>query len=272
MRCSTAVDVLRIDRDDFLQLVRRVPDLKQYIETTGRNRALQSFLYQFSNFGRLPTPVLRGMIDKLTPVTFEKGNLIIREGDNAGPLYVIEKGRARAFAGLNGRERNLAFYREGDFFGELSILNDSPRSASVEAFTDCQLLSLEPKSVRDLRRRFPEFDKLLNERLALYQAKTEARVPLDFASELLPAETQVHDKVQLDGQQPPETDGQEEPFADERGLFRKQRQTPPNDRSHHADRRDGLRCCLPRNDLPTLWSQGKLGTDSTALSHGDRWH
>ena len=54
VRCSTAVDVLRIDRDDFLQLVRRVPDLKQYIESTGRNRALQSFLYQFSNFGRLP--------------------------------------------------------------------------------------------------------------------------------------------------------------------------------------------------------------------------
>src|SRR5215217_878800 len=228
VRCSTAVDVLRIDRDDFLQLVSRVPDLQQYVESTGRNRALQSFLYQFSNFGRLPAPVLRGMIDKLTPVAFEKGNLIIREGDNAGPLYVIEKGRARAFAGVNGRERNLAFYREGDFFGELSILNDSPRAASVEAFTDCQLLSLELTSVRDLRRRFPEFDKLLSERLARYEAKTEARVPLDFATELLPAETQVHDKVQLDGRRrsaegddSKEIDGQKEPFADERGLFRK---------------------------------------------------
>src|SRR6201997_2443129 len=79
VRCSTAVDVLRIDRDDFQQLIRRVPDLKEFIETTGRNRALQSFLYQFSNFGRLPTSVLRGMIDKLKPVTIEKGNLIIRE-------------------------------------------------------------------------------------------------------------------------------------------------------------------------------------------------
>src|ERR1700757_2242899 len=81
VRCSTAVDVLRIDRDDFLQLVRRVPDLKQYIESIGRNRALQSFLYQFSNFGRLSTPVLRSVIDKLEPITFEKGKLIIREGD-----------------------------------------------------------------------------------------------------------------------------------------------------------------------------------------------
>src|SRR5438477_1069644 len=222
VRCSTAVDVLRIDRDDFLQLVRRVTDLKQYVETTGRNRALQSFLYQFSNFGRLPTPVLRSMIDKLKPVTFEKGDLIIREGDDAGPLYILQKGRARAFAGVDGGERNLAFYREGDFFGELSILNGSPRAASVEAFSACELLALDPKSVRDLRRRFPEFDKLLGERLALYEAKKKARIPLDFTTELLPAETQVQNKVQLDGERPAaETEDTEAPFADEQGLFRK---------------------------------------------------
>ena len=221
VRCSTAVDVLRIDRTDFLELVRRVPELKQYVETTGRNRALQSFLYQFSNFGRLPAPALRGVIDKLKPAGFAKGSLIIREGDDAGPLYVIEKGRARAFTGVNGRDQNLAFYREGDFFGELSILNGSARAASVEAFSDCQLLALDPKSARDLRRRFPEFDKLLSERLALYQAKTEARVPLDFTTELLPAETQVQDKVELDGEQPPTEEEKEDPFADEQGLFRK---------------------------------------------------
>ncbi len=222
VRCSTAVDVLRIDRTDFLELVRRVPELKHFVETTGRNRALQSFLYQFSNFGRLPAPVLRNMIDKLKPAGFAKGSLIIREGDDAGPLYVIEKGRARAFTGVNGRDQNLAFYREGDFFGELSILNGSPRAASVEAFTDCQVQALDPKSVRDLRRRFPEFDKLLRERLALYQAKTEARIPLDFTTELLPAETKVQDKVELDGKQPStEVEEKEDPFADEQGLFRK---------------------------------------------------
>jgi ATP-binding cassette subfamily B protein len=222
VRCSTAVDVLRIDGEDFLQLARRVPELKQYVETTGRDRALQSFLYQFSNFGRLPTPVLRGMIDKLKPVTIEKGNLIIREGDDAGPLYIMQKGHARAFAGLDGQTRNLAFYRAGDFFGELSVLNGSSRAASVEAFTDCQLLSLEPKSVQDLRRRFPEFDKLLGERLALYQAKTEARIPLDFTTELLPAETQAHNKIQLDGEHPAaEAEDKEDPFVDEQGLYRK---------------------------------------------------
>src|SRR5207302_195594 len=142
-----------------------------------------------------------------------------------GPLYIIEKGRARAFAGVDGRERNLAFYREGDFFGELSILNGSPRAASVEAVTDCQLLALETGAVQALRRRFSEFDKVLSERLALYEAKTEARIPLDFTTELLPAETRVHDKVELVGHEPPlESKDKEEPFADERGLFRKRGQ------------------------------------------------
>ena len=219
VRCSTAVDVLRIDRADFLQLANQVPDLRHYVEMTGRSRALQSFLYQFSNFGRLPAPALRSVIERLEPVGVSKGDLIIRQGDEAGPMFVIEKGRARAFAGVNGKERNLAFYREGDFFGELSILNGSPRAASVEAFTDCELLALAPQAVQDLRHRFPEFEKLLNERLAIYQAKTEARIPLDFTTELLPAETQVHDKVELD-EGAPVAEG-EDPFADQDGLFKK---------------------------------------------------
>ena len=275
VRCSTAVDVLRIDRDDFLELVRQEPELKQFVDTTGRNRALQSFLYQFSNFGRLPTPVLRSVIETLKPGVFEKGNLIIREGDGAGPLYVVQKGRARAFTGVDGKERNLAFYREGDFFGELSILNGSPRAASVQAFTDCELLSLEPAAVRDLRRRFPEFDKLLTERLALYQAKTEARVPLDFTTELLPAETQVHDKVELDGEQrPSETEGKEEPFADERGLFRKRgKRIRKIDHVLQIDEMDCGAACLGmicryfgrKVSLPRIRQLCHTATDGTSL-------
>ena len=74
---------------------------------TGRNRAVQGFLYQFSNFGRLPAPALRGMIEKLTPVDVAKNELIIRQGDSAGPMYVIEKGRARVFIGTNSTEKIL---------------------------------------------------------------------------------------------------------------------------------------------------------------------
>ncbi|MDQ2919262.1 MAG: peptidase domain-containing ABC transporter, partial [Verrucomicrobiota bacterium] len=166
-----------------------------------------------------PKLALRSVVEKLSPVEVAKGDLIIREGDAAGPMYILEKGRARAFAGNNGRETNLAFYRDGDFFGELSILNGSPRAASVEAFSDCRLLTLAPESVQELKKEFPDFSKLLDERLAQYQAKTEARVPLDFSEETLPAEVRAHNKVAID--EPPPPVDSADPFADDKGFFKK---------------------------------------------------
>src|SRR5438477_9598286 len=221
VRCSTSVEVLRLDRSDFLALAENVPELKQHVQMTRRVRTLQGFLYEFSNFGRLPTPVLRGMIEKLQRVQIQKGNLIIKEGEAAGPIYILEKGRARAFTQNNGAQVNLAFYRDGDFFGELSILNGSPRAASVEAYSDCDLLALDPDAVRNLKQSYPEFGKLLEERLAQYKAKTAARIPLDFTEELLPAETRRHDKLALDDKAAVEKADAEAPFADEEGHFRK---------------------------------------------------
>lgn len=214
VRCSTSVDALRLDRTDFLSLLNQHPDLRTALELTARHRTLHGFLHEFSNFGRLPERALRALVEKMTPVAFEGGATIVREGDPAGPMYVVESGRVRVFSRNNGRERNLAFYREGDFFGELSILNGSPRFASAEAVSDCRLLALPPEAVRELEQQSPEFRRLLEERLAQYHADTTARVPLDFAEEMLPAEA----RVQKEG---PIEDAEEEAFADERGLFRK---------------------------------------------------
>ncbi|MFL6595760.1 MAG: peptidase domain-containing ABC transporter [Chthoniobacterales bacterium] len=222
IRCSTSVAVLRLARSDFLDLCTYNPDLREQVEVTKRHRALQGFLYEFSNFGRLPTPALRSVIEKLAPVEVPKGNLIIRQGEPAGPMFILEKGRARAFAGLNGKQQNLAFYRDGDFFGELSILNGSARAANVEAFSDCRLLALAPDAVQDLKKNFPDFGKLLEERLAQYQVKTEARVPLDFSVEELPAETKAFNKTAIDDGAKPQLDRNgADTFADEHGYFRK---------------------------------------------------
>ncbi|HEY2713119.1 MAG TPA: peptidase domain-containing ABC transporter [Chthoniobacterales bacterium] len=241
VRCSTAVEALRLSRDDFLQLSEQTPELKRHVQMTARHRALHGFLYEFSNFGRLPVPALRALVEKLTPVEAAKGEAIIREGDPAGPMFILEKGRARAFHSDNGSQQNLAFYRDGDFFGELSILNGSARAATVEAYSDCQLLALEPAAVRDLKRRYPEFGKLMEERLAQYQARTEARIPLDFTAEMLPAEIAAHDKVAIDDKAASDktTEG-EDPFADESGLFRKSKKRIR--RIEHIEQIDEMDC------------------------------
>jgi HlyB family type I secretion system ABC transporter len=234
VRCSTAVSALRFDRDDFLALIARHPELKHTLEGTARLRTLHGFLYEFSNFGRLPARALQALLEHLSVVEVPRGARIIREGDPAGPMFVVESGKVRVFTERDGRARNLAFYREGDFFGELSILNDSPRAASAEAVTPVRLLALPIDAVRELKARFPEFRRLLEERLAQYRTDTEARLPLDFATEQLPAETRVQDKVDL-GPSSPDTD---ETFAED-GLFRKRRRIR---RFRHVQQIDEMDC------------------------------
>src|SRR6266404_2588876 len=56
VRCSSAVEALRLEREDFLKLLAECPEFKNYLELTARWRAVHGFLYQFSNFGRLPAP------------------------------------------------------------------------------------------------------------------------------------------------------------------------------------------------------------------------
>src|SRR5436305_13453447 len=75
VRCSTSVEVLRLDRAEFLALTETAPEFKEDMQVTRRARTLQNFLYEFSNFGRLPTPALREVIEKLERVQSRKGNL-----------------------------------------------------------------------------------------------------------------------------------------------------------------------------------------------------
>lgn len=195
VRASTSVAVLRLSRERFCALAAQFPDLRRALELLSRWRTLHAFLYEASNFGRLPAPALRALMERLQPARAAKGECIVRQHDPAGPLYLIRSGRVWVYSGPREQAQHRAFYRDGDFFGELAILNQAPRAATAEAVSDCELLLLEPAAVADLRSRFPEFERLLAERLAQYQSDSVARIPLDFADELLPAEAQVSDKT-----------------------------------------------------------------------------
>src|SRR3972149_4814196 len=69
------------------------------------------------------------------------GIQIITEGEAGDAVFFILSGRVKVtLYGEEGREIVLAVLKEGDMFGELSIIDDKPRSANVEAITDIQCL------------------------------------------------------------------------------------------------------------------------------------
>jgi HlyB family type I secretion system ABC transporter len=228
IRCSSAVTVLRIAREPFLELMRQAPELRGYVEMSRRWRSLHGFLHQSSSFGRLPPPALQALITQLEPVRVAKGARIVSEGDPAGPMYVVQKGRVRIFRKDGDRERNLAFLRDGDFFGELSILQGAPRSATAVAAVDTDLLALAPEALKTLCASHPEFARQLEERRAQYSPDKETRVPLDFHDEILPASARQGTSapeaaVAEDSPKTASGPGEQDPFVDADGSFRPRR-------------------------------------------------
>jgi CRP-like cAMP-binding protein len=77
---------------------------------------------------------------------FPAGSVVFREGETGKTMYVIQSGRIRITKALPSGSRVLAVLSPGDFFGEMAILNDKPRTASADVLEDARLLVLDAKT------------------------------------------------------------------------------------------------------------------------------
>lgn len=76
---------------------------------------------------------------------FPAGTVLFREGEQGEEMYVIHAGSVRITKTIRGREKFLAELGQGEFFGEMAILNNKPRSATATVSTDAKLIVIGPK-------------------------------------------------------------------------------------------------------------------------------
>lgn len=82
--------------------------------------------------------------------TFKPGELILQEGDVGDSAYMVTGGKCRAFRTTgDGRQETLAEMGAGDVFGEVALLLDEPRAASVEAVDHVSVLVLDKRTLQD---------------------------------------------------------------------------------------------------------------------------
>jgi len=85
--------------------------------------------------------------------TYPKNSVIINEGDETNSMYIIQSGKVKAFlSNEDGKEVILTIMKPGDYFGELSILDSAPRSASI--------MTLEPSKFSIISKE--DFDKTMD--------------------------------------------------------------------------------------------------------------
>ena len=198
VRASSEVEALRLDRSVFQALVRSHPELRHYLELHARQHHMRDFLRLHSGFAELPVPTLRALLEALEPLAVKEGERIVRQGEPPGPMFVVREGRLRAFRETDGRTDDVAYLRKGDFFGERSVLRAEPYSVTVEAVSDCELLRLPRAALEALLAEQPRFRERIEERVSQYDYQRVARVPLDFAEEVIAADSGVYEIVGLD--------------------------------------------------------------------------
>jgi hypothetical protein len=116
----------------------------------------------FSGFSR---DELVAVIHGLRLLSFEAGDIVLTEGDPGDSLFVITEGTVKAFVRdpAQRRQMRMRSLKEGDFFGEISILSGKPRSATVTAATPCEMLELDRATLDQITASYPHVRQVLED-------------------------------------------------------------------------------------------------------------
>lgn len=120
---------------------------------------------------------------------FPAGTVLFHEGDRGEEMYILQSGKVKISKRIRGVEKTLAMLEKGEFFGEMAILNDKPRSATAEVVEDSEMLVIDRKTFDNLLRSNVEiairFIKRLAERLREADEQMEALMIKDNTSRLV---------------------------------------------------------------------------------------
>lgn len=168
-----------------------------------------SGLERVSIFAKLSKPHLERLNKLAKRESFGKDTAIFFQDDRSGALYVVLSGAVKVYQTADdGKERVLNTLGPGEIFGELGLLDESPRSATVATLEPTEVLALTSKDIRALVKEEPEVLWKIVEALCdrIRELTTEAldvsfrSVPYRMLRMLIQA-TNKHGKLTLEGMQ-----------------------------------------------------------------------
>jgi CRP-like cAMP-binding protein len=102
-----------------------------------------SYLSLITLFSKLSPDELSVIAEQLKQRSFAAGEVIFRQGELGDAMFIIRSGRVRIYSrDAGGKELTLNVYEKGEFFGEFSIIDGEPRSASAQAVDPTESLVL----------------------------------------------------------------------------------------------------------------------------------
>ncbi len=131
---------------------------RRYIE-----RSLRGDLRSIPLFAGLKDELFEDLLDRSQLISMESGSVVFREGDVGDAVYLIREGRTDVYRTVEGERKLVAILAGGQYFGEMSLISDEARNATVECAMDTDLVRISRADFLRIVEREPEMMKELRE-------------------------------------------------------------------------------------------------------------
>lgn len=151
----------KLDRLTFNQVVKEA--------ATKRSMQYDRFLKAVSLFSSMDSYERSQIVDVLKVETYKKGEYVMKQGEDGNRFYIVEEGTLSAMKKMEGEAeaRNVLDYKMGDYFGELALLKNQPRAASILVTSDeAKVVWIDRKS---FNRKLGHLQEHLSKRVLAYE-------------------------------------------------------------------------------------------------------
>ena len=148
--------VLEIPSEVLRSIIEARAELRDAVMQRFRERITETALRAVPLLRYLSDHSMQKLVEHSTLLGTPPGSIVIEEGEVGDALYVIVYGNLRVSHDINGKHLNLALLKPGDFFGEWSLLTGAPRTATVSALSQTELVCVERAAFLDIVQEHPE--------------------------------------------------------------------------------------------------------------------
>lgn len=167
---SNADDTILIEtpRRTMLKLRASVPALRKNMDQEAVVRQIQAYIAS-----ALDRDAVRELAKNATLESFAKGQTLFEEGDEGDAIHLIRKGSVVVSKRIAGREVALAYRAAGNYVGEMALMSNLPRIASIKAAVDCETIRIDGDAFRQLMADHPKLREEVQARYGDRVVETE---------------------------------------------------------------------------------------------------
>ncbi|MEW5848737.1 MAG: cyclic nucleotide-binding domain-containing protein [Myxococcota bacterium] len=172
---SSDGELFEISRATLDAVIRDYPSVAQVMLRFYKQRLLSNLLNMSPIFAPFDKNQRKNLIEQFKSREVAPGEMILTEGQKGDGLYLVLSGRCSVKKNGGSGAIELAQLKEGDVFGEMSLLTRAPVSASIEAINKCIVLRLPRKQFNEIIMTHPQVLELVSE-LSAQRQKSNQRL------------------------------------------------------------------------------------------------